>query len=157
MNFPLIGLHAWLGEFAALMFVWAFIELLTGADPNIRRARNAVLLGLFFLFGAWFVGGHYYVDIYGAQVKPFIKDGPMPWAHGVVMETKEHVFLFLPFLGLLAWGLLRRMGGGADHKPGDRKAALYAVGSVAVLAGGMALLGFLVSSGFRAALEGMVS
>ena len=98
MTFPLIGLHAWLGEFAALMFVWAFIELSSGADANIRRARTAVLLGLVFLFGAWFAGGYYYVEFYGAQVKPYIKEGPFPWAHGVVMETKEHVFLFLPLL-----------------------------------------------------------
>jgi len=42
MTFPLIGLHAWLGEFAALMFVWAFIELFSGADSNIRRAWPTV-------------------------------------------------------------------------------------------------------------------
>jgi len=52
MTFPLIGLHAWLGEFAALMFVWAFIELFSGADSNIRRAKLAILLGVVFLFAA---------------------------------------------------------------------------------------------------------
>jgi hypothetical protein len=41
MTFPLIGLHAWLGEFAALMFVWAFIELYSGAVSNISRAKLA--------------------------------------------------------------------------------------------------------------------
>jgi hypothetical protein len=51
MTFPLIGLHAWIGEFAALMFVWAFIELYSGTDSNIRRAKHAVLLGLVFLLG----------------------------------------------------------------------------------------------------------
>ena len=157
MTFPLIGLHAWLGEFAALMFVWAFVELISGADATIRRARTAVLLGLALLFSAWFAGGYYYVEFYGAQVKPFIKEGPLPWAHGVVMETKEHVFLFLPFLGLLAYGLLQRLGGVMADDQRARLAALYAVGSVAVLAGGMALFGFLVSSGFRAALERLVS
>lgn len=156
MTFPIIGLHAWLGEFGALMFIWAFIELLTGADDNIRRARMAVNLGLVLLFGAWLVGGHYYIDIYGAQVKPAIKEGPMPWAHGVAMETKEHIFLFLPFLGLLAQGLLRRMGNAMAPDPQIRLAAQYAVGAVAVMAGLIALLGFLVSSGFRAALERLV-
>jgi hypothetical protein len=153
MTFPLIGLHAWLGEFAALMFVWAFIELYSGAVSNISRAKLAVLLGVVFLFGAWFAGGFYYVEFYGAGVKPLIKEGPLPWAHKVVMETKEHVFLFLPFLGLLAYGLLQRLG---NQMAQDRRAciaAMYAVGSVAVIAAGMALLGFLVSSGFRAALE----
>ena len=157
MTFPLIGLHAWLGEFAALMFIWAFIELFSGGAANIGRARLAAFLGLLFLIGAWFAGGYYYVEFYGAQVKPYIKEGPLPWAHGVVMETKEHVFLFLPFLGLLAWGLLARLG---DVMADDRRARLaaqYAVGSVAVISGGMALLGFLVSSSFRAALERLVS
>lgn len=157
MTFPLIGLHAWLGEFAALMFVWAFIELISGADANIRRANTAVLLGLALLFGAWFAGGFYYIEFYGTQVKPYIKEGPFPWAHGVVMETKEHVFLFLPFLGLLAYGLLRRLRGVMEEDPRARLAAQYAVGAVAIISGGMALLGFLVSSGFRAALERLVS
>lgn len=153
MDFPLIGLHAWLGEFAALMFVWAFIEMLSGAAENVRRARLVTLLGLFFIFAAWLAGGFYYVEIYGDAVKPLIKEGPMPWAHNIVMETKEHVFIFLPFLGLLAYGLLQRLG---DAMPGDpvaRRAAKYSLGLLAVMTGGMALFGFLVSSGFRAALE----
>jgi hypothetical protein len=153
MTFPLIGLHAWLGEFAALMFVWAFIELYSGSEANIRRAKRATLIGLVFLFSAWLAGGYYYVEFYGTDVKPLIKEGPMPWAHKVVMETKEHVYLFLPFLGLLALGVLQRFG---DVMPGNGKArlaALYSVGSVAVIAAGMALMGFLVSSAFRAALE----
>ena len=153
MTFPLIGLHAWLGEFAALMFVWAFIELFSGSESNIRRAKRAVLLGVAFIFAAWFAGGFYYVEFYGPDVKPWIKEGPLPWAHKVVMETKEHVFLFLPFLSLMAYGLMQRLGGQMHHDRGARVAALYAVGSVAVIAGTMALFGFMVSSGFRAALE----
>jgi hypothetical protein len=153
MTFPLIGLHAWLGEFAALMFVWAFIELYSGTDSNIRRAKHAVLLGLVFLFAAWLAGGFYYVEFYGAAVKPLIKSGPFPWAHKVVMETKEHVFLFLPFLGLLAYGIIGRLGSRMADDRRARVAALYATGSVAVIAASMALFGFLVSSGFRAALE----
>jgi hypothetical protein len=157
MTFPLIGLHAWLGEFAALMFVWAFIELFSGSESNIKRAQLGVLLGVVFIFSAWLAGGFYYVEFYGADVKPLIKEGPLPWAHQVVMETKEHVFLFLPFLGLLALALVRRL---ENVKAGDahaRTAAMWAVASVAVIAGGMALFGFLVSSGFRAALEQIVS
>ncbi|MFQ5541143.1 MAG: hypothetical protein ACE5F4_02765 [Candidatus Paceibacteria bacterium] len=47
---------------------------------------------------SWFSGGYYYVVRYGSAVKPIIKEGAYPWAHLVVMETKEHVFLFLPIL-----------------------------------------------------------
>lgn len=156
MDFPLIGLHAWFGEFAALMFAWALVELISGQSANIRRARFAVILGTLFLFAAWFGGGFYYLEIYGSAVKPFIKEGPMPWAHGVVMETKEHVFLFLPFLGALSWGLMQRLGQVMETDKRARVAAMYAVGTVTVLAGSMALMGFLVSSGFRAALEQLV-
>jgi len=156
MNFPLIGLHAWLGEFAALMFVWAFIEMLSGANENVQRARLATLLGCIFIFSAWLAGGFYYVEIYGAAVKPLIKEGPLPWAHKIVMETKEHIFIFLPFLGLLAYGLLQRLGDAMPGNPAARTAAKYALGSLAVITGSMALFGFLVSSGFRAALEQMV-
>ena len=157
MNFPLIGLHAWCGEFAALMFVWAFIELLTGQTANVRRARVATLFGTLFLVAAWVGGGYYYIEIYGSEVKPFIKDGPLPWAHGVAMETKEHVFLFLPFLGAMAWGIMQRFGHVMDSNRGARTAGLYATGAVALLSAFMALMGFLVSSGLRSALEGLVT
>jgi len=157
MNFPLIGLHAGLGELGALLFFWAFVELLSGQASNIRRARLAILIGTVFLVGAWIAGGFYYVEIYGSEVKPFIKEGPLPWAHGVAMETKEHVFLFLPFLAVFAWGLMQRLGHVMDSERQARVAALYATGAVVVLSGTMALMGFLVSSGFRSALEGLLS
>lgn len=156
MNFPLIGLHAGLGELAALMFVWAFIELLTAGEANIRRARLGIKLGALFLVAAWIGGGYYYVEFYGSSIKPFIKDGPMPWAHGVAMETKEHVFLFLPFLGTLAWGVMQRFGHVIGSDPRARSAALWVTGSVVVTCGLMALMGFLVSTGFRSALEVLV-
>ncbi|MBT8039590.1 MAG: hypothetical protein KJO70_02745 [Gammaproteobacteria bacterium] len=156
MNFPLIGLHAGLGELGALLFFWAFVELVGGQARNIRRARLAVLLGTLFLIGAWFAGGFYYVEFYGNEVKPLIKEGPMPWAHGVAMETKEHVFLFLPFLGVFAWGLMQRLGHVMDSDRQARAAALYATGAVVLLSGTMALMGFLVSSSYRAALEAML-
>lgn len=47
---------------------------------------------------SWIVGGYYYVTYYGHAVKPIILRGEFAWAHKVLMETKEHIFLFLPFL-----------------------------------------------------------
>lgn len=156
MNFPLIGLHAALGELAALMFAWAFIELLSAGEANVRRARLGAMLGTLFLVAAWVGGGYYYVELYGSSIKPFIKDGPLPWAHGVAMETKEHVFLFLPFLGALAWVVLQRFGHAIASDPRARSAALWATGSVVVTCGLMALMGFLVTTGYRSALEVLV-
>ena len=156
MNFPLIGLHAWLGEFAAVMFVWAFIEMLTGAERNVQRARLATLLGLVLVFAAWLAGGFYYVEIYGTGVKPVIKQGPMPWAHSIVMETKDHVFIFLPFLAFLAHEMLKRLSANLPRGVILRKPTQYLLGFLALMTGSMALFGFLVSSGFRAALEQVV-
>ncbi|HEX9608676.1 MAG TPA: hypothetical protein VGA06_00485 [Candidatus Paceibacterota bacterium] len=52
---------------------------------------------------SWLTGGYYYVVYYGFSVKPIIKAGAYPWAHGVVMEVKEHIFLFLPVLAFLVF------------------------------------------------------
>ena len=58
---------------------------------------------------------------------------------------------------ILAWGLMQRLGHVMDSRRQARIAALYATGAVVVLSGTMALMGFLVSSGFRSALEGLLS
>ena len=50
---------------------------------------------------SWLSGGYYYVAYYGDNIKPVIKSGDYPWAHSVFTETKEHLFLFLPFLTLM--------------------------------------------------------
>jgi len=152
----LIGLHAVLGEVGALAFLWVFVELLNPNESLLRRARIAALLGVLFLVGAWFFGGFYYVTEYGAAVKPIIKSGPIPWAHSIITETKEHVFLFLPFLAILTWGLLKRYQNEFIQKRNFRIAVLLISGLVVLLAFAMAGMGFLISSGFRAALESKI-
>src|SRR3989344_8712170 len=94
----LIGVHAGFGELGLAAFFWVAIELLSGQPANLRRARRVAVVGLLALLLSWVLGGYYYVVHYGPEVKPLIKKGPMPWAHGIIMETKEHVFLFLPFM-----------------------------------------------------------
>ena len=152
----LIGLHAVLGEVGALAFLWVLVELLNPNESRLRRARIAALLGILFLAGAWFFGGFYYVTEYGAAVKPIIKSGAIPWAHSIITETKEHVFLFLPFLAILTWGLLKRYQNEFIQKRNFRMAVLLISGLVVLLAFAMAGMGFLISSGFRAALESKI-
>ena len=48
---------------------------------------------------------------------------------------------------------MQGLGSKMTHDRRTRVAVMYAVGSVAGIAAGMAFFGFLVSSGFRAALE----
>ena len=149
----LIGIHAVFGEAGALAFLWVLIELLNPSESRLRRARIAALLGTSFLIAAWFAGGFYYVTEYGALVKPIIKSGPLPWAHEVITETKEHVFLFLPFLGVLVWGLLTRYQNEFIQNRNARIAVVLLSALIVLTAFAMAGMGFIISSGFRAALE----
>ena len=61
-----------------------------------RLAWSAV--ALFFL--SWATSAYYYVTYYGTAVKPRILAGAMPAAHAFFMETKEHIFLVLPFVAI---------------------------------------------------------
>ena len=142
-----------MGEAGALAFLWVLIELLNPSESRLRRARIAAVLGTLLLVGAWFVGGFYYVTEYAAVVKPIIKGGPLPWTHEVITETKEHVFLFLPFLGILVWGLLSRYRNELMQNRNIRVAVIILSGLIVLMAFAIAGMGFMISSGFRAALE----
>lgn len=85
--------------------VWRELLRVQPHSTNLRRSSLATLLTW---LGAWLTGGYYYVVYYGANVKPVIKSGQYAWAHGVFMEWKEHIFLFLPFLALVLWLAVRR-------------------------------------------------
>ena len=39
-------------------------------------------------------------------MKPVILKGAYPWAHQVIMEAKEHIFIMLPFMSLALWFLI---------------------------------------------------
>lgn len=55
-------------------------------------------VGLFLL--SWASSAYYYVTYYGKAVKPRILEGATPFAHTFLMETKEHLFLLLPFMAI---------------------------------------------------------
>lgn len=149
----LVGLHAFLGEAGALAFFLVFISLLSPSEASIRRARVAACWGVIFLVGSWMIGGWHYLTDYALVVKPVIKAGPFPWAHLVMTETKEHVFLFLPFLAVLTWGLIKRYQGELVENRNARTAVLVLAVFIVLIAFAMAGMGFIISSGYRAALE----
>lgn len=152
----LIGLHAALGEAGAVAFIWVLVEVLNPSEARLKRARLAALLGTLFLIGSWVVGGMHYLGDYATLVKPVIKAGPTPWAHTVITETKEHIFLFLPFLAILVWGLLKRYKDELMQNRNLQIAVILVSALVVLLAFAMAGMGFIISSGFRAALEAKV-
>jgi len=149
----LIGIHAALGEVGVIAFLWVFVELLNPNLKRVKRAKQAAFIGVLFLFLSWLVGGYYYVNFYGASVKPIIKEGPMPWAHDIFMEVKEHVFLFLPFLSLMALGLIKKYEKDIIKGWDARKAVLLISLLIVLIGMMMAGMGYIISSGARAALE----
>lgn len=155
MTHILIGLHAGLGELGILAFVWVFIELLNPTETRLKRAKIAAIIGSLSFFLSWISGGYYYVEFYGSIVKPLIKDGPTPWAHSVITETKEHVFLFLPFLSLFVTGLLCKYSDNVHKIKKYRVHILLLSGLIFVLGASMAGMGYLISSGMRDALESL--
>jgi hypothetical protein len=79
-----------------LSAVWFFVEALNASEANAQRIRWAALSVAVFICLAWVAGGYWYTHFYSPD-KGLILKGPMPWAHNLVMETKEHLF-FIPLM-----------------------------------------------------------
>ena len=95
--------HPTFGVLGILAAVWVFVEALNAGEDNARRIRMAALAAAMFMVLAWLFAGYWYVNFYSPE-KALILKGPWPWAHGLFMEIKEHVFfitlllaLYLPF------------------------------------------------------------
>jgi hypothetical protein len=145
----LIGFHAAAGELAIFAFFWAFIELIDPTKQRIKRAKIAALMGVIMIFASWLAGGYYYVEFYGPDVKSIIKQGPMPLAHDVVMETKEHVFLFLPFLCLLTLGLIHKYKENLVENRDAKNFILSLCGLIILIGLSMAAMGYIISTGAK--------
>ncbi len=115
MTDPLIPIHVLAGLAGSLIPFWIVLEML---KPIKKVSLNAVKVAAFFslvlITISWITGGTYYVDTYGPDVKPAIKES-QPWIHLILMESKEHIFLFLPFLAallnVLLWSNLKQTKG----------------------------------------------
>lgn len=96
---------------------------------------------------SWFTGGWYYWKYYGANVKPIILKGDYPWAHAVLTETKEHVFLFLPFASFLLMLLVLYKFDAIASDSVLRKRVVFLSSTITVIATCIALSGVLISGG----------
>lgn len=147
-----ILLHAGLGDLGSLCFLWIVVELINGSQQGFKRARAVSLTGLILLMASWIVGGYYYVVTYGNVVKPVIVGSAYAWAHGIVMEAKEHIFLLIPLMAAVVVIALFSIKGFKEiaEKP---RMALGMLSALVFLTGfSMALMGFLIAVGARAAL-----
>ena len=93
--------HILLGTIA-LVAIAGLSLLLRGKVLNIKWLKIYSFVGFLAFLGSWISGGYYYTTYYGKAVKPIIVATSTPWIHTILMETKEHIFLFLPFLSFVA-------------------------------------------------------
>jgi hypothetical protein len=95
----LLVAHVLAGVIAIGMHNVVLMHLLKKAPNYVFVSRLAwSAVALFAL--SWATSAYYYVTYYGSAVKPRILAGAMPSAHTFFMETKEHIFLVLPFVAL---------------------------------------------------------
>ena len=146
--------HAFLGELALLLFLAVTVIILVKpSDEALEKAKKIALFGLIMLLLTWLSAGNYYVNVYGSQVKPTIKSSPFKWAHSIGMETKEHVFLMLPFLGFVSYMLLLRKKKELIENESLRKQVLLLNLLIVLIALSMTGFGAIISNAARYALQ----
>ncbi|MCD4483326.1 hypothetical protein LQR31_02415 [Chromobacterium vaccinii] len=147
MDYLLLS-HPTFGALGIIAAVWVLVETLNASEGNAARIRlasraTALCIGL-----SWILGGYWYVHFYGHD-KALILKGPLPYAHNLVMETKEHLFfivLILAFyLPIAAAGRLHENA--VARRMTAATAALLALTAFAVEGGGA-----IISFGVKAAL-----
>ena len=91
--------HIFLGT-SGIIFLTAYLLSIFKKEADFKWLKINSFLALLSFIASWITGGYYYTSYYGKSVKPVILKGEFSWVHSILMETKEHVFLFLPFLTL---------------------------------------------------------
>lgn len=144
----ILMLHPTFGVLAMIAAVWVFVETMNVSDANIARLRKASMLTAILIWLAYIVGGYWYVVFYGGD-KAIIKAGPWPFAHGLFMETKEHLFFMLL---LLATFLPIAAYGDVVKKQVTKKLVLWTSALVVLMGLGMEGAGAIISMGVKVAL-----
>lgn len=98
----LIGLHLGFAIIGIDAFLWLFGKLHGHGGQSTKSLTITAAIGVSAFILSWISGGYYYVIYYSNLVKPIIKSGLAPWAHNIVMEVKEHIFLFIIPLAMTA-------------------------------------------------------
>jgi len=141
-------LHPAFGVLAILATVWLFTETLNASSTNTQRIRTAGMSVSVLMWLSYLVGGYWYVAYYGSD-KAIIKAGPWPFAHSLVMETKEHLFLMLLLLATYLAILTRR---NLVNDAATRTLVLWSSGMVILVGLAMEGAGAFISMGVKVAL-----
>lgn len=144
----ILMLHPTFGVLGIIAAVWVFVETLNANAQNVARLRLAATSSAVLIWLSWIAGGYFYVLYYGAD-KALIKAGPWPFAHGFVMETKEHVFLMLL---VLATFLPIAAAGQIIASRSLRSVVLWTSALVVLMGLAMEGAGAMVSMGVKVAL-----
>lgn len=143
----LLSLHIMLGVIATAVFGYIWLQL-RNPEYKLKNIKLYSVAGIFSLFASWVTGGYYYLYYYGSKVKPVILSGNWPWAHKLIMEAKEHIFLIMPFLGLVVLAIVFGLG---EQLKNDLKLKKY-LEIVSFLTAGigaiMIIMGFIISNAY---------
>jgi hypothetical protein len=117
--------HSTLGIAVLVALIWVIVETSQQEQFHLERASFAAWAAVIGILLAWLIGGYHYLTVYGPQLKSVVLNGEWPWAHRIMMEAKEHLFLFLPVVsGALALLLSTGDNGRPESREDVRRAAL---------------------------------
>lgn len=143
-----LGIHVLIGVTGVaasyMTLMWLFKRNL-----SLRALRVSSLIAFIAYITAWITGGYYYVVYYGDNVKPGIKEGSTPWVHSVIMEVKEHIFLFLPILAFVILLVVWLKGDRLQENQKLRNALALVALITLIIAVSMALGGIVISGTAR--------
>jgi hypothetical protein len=143
----LIGLHLGFAIIGIDAFLWLLGKLKDDGSSQKSKITTAIV-GVTAFIASWFAGGYYYVVYYGTLVKPIIKSGVTPWVHNIIMETKEHIFLFIIPLAMTVLFITLLEKEDAERLK-LRRVTLWLSGAIVVLGLLIGAMGFMISAAAR--------
>lgn len=148
MNELLLMSHVMFGVICMIAGVWLFVEVLNANEGNLKRIRRMSWAAAVAMWLAFLVGGYWYVNFYKAD-KAIILKGPWPFAHNMVMETKEHlVFILLLLVTYLPIAAANNLAASKDA----RRLMLWVTAITVLLAAAMDGEGGFINMGVKVGL-----
>jgi len=148
MNEMILMTHVLFGVGCMLAALWLFVDVMNVREATVGRIRAISWGAAAFMWVAFIVGGFWYVTFYKVD-KAIILKGPWPFAHGKVMETKEHLVIMLL---LLATYLPIAASDNLVGNKNARKVMLWVSAIVALLALAMDGEGGIIAMGVKVGL-----
>lgn len=140
--------HIIFGLLAIMAFYAVWLNLIK-QKLNLDFLKFISLSGFLMIVLSWITGGYYYLNYYSPVVGNIVKAGPYPWAHAIFTESKEHIFLFMPFLALIIYAIIWILNERIEQSPALKKSILYLSALTSVLGIIITLSGVIISGAVR--------